>query len=241
MSFHYTYLAFALLLLWFPRGWLRHGKRVTAKPARRFNAAKVERDPYERGVKLLAEAMKSRNWVDFLRGAVGAYGVTSVAIMPPSSVEVAHAPTLCAQGGILLVAVLIQMVRLEGRFSLFAPIFFVQGIALGVGGPMIGLFAMIGSWALTPVLPGAGAILFVQGAFALILGMLLKPENQPHLLLIATGVTWLPMLASVLLRKRLSASLDKRLKIVPRDAWAEKEADRAAGEDDVKGESSRGA
>jgi hypothetical protein len=227
VSIHYPFLIFSLLLLWFPRGWLRHGWRVTPKPARRINQAKVERDPYERGVKLVTEATKSRNWVDLFRSAVGAYGVTAVAITPPAETVLAHTPTVSLQAAILCVAVFIQMVRLEGRFSLFAPIFFVQGIAFGVGGPLVGFLAMIGCWALSPVLPGPGAVLFVQGALALAIGLLLHPKEEPHLLLVTAGVTWIPVLLSVLFQKRLSASLDKRLKIIPRGAWADKDEDNA--------------
>lgn len=221
MSVHYPFLLFALLLLWFPRAWLRHGLRVTPKPPRRVNQAKEERDPHERGVRPLAEAMKSRNWVDLLRAAVGAYGVTAVAFSAPG-LPGTHVPTLVCQGGILLVAVLIQMIRIEGRLSFFAPIFFLQGMAFGVCGGLVGMLAMLGSWALTPVLPGAGAVLFVQGGLTLSLGLLLQ-RCEPKLLMVLTAVTWLPVLLSILLRKRLSASFDKRMKVVPRGAWAERE------------------
>lgn len=221
MSVHYPYLVFALLLLWFPRAWLRHGIRVTPKPPRKVNQAKEERDPHERGVKVLSEATKSRNWVDLLRAAVGAYGVSEV-VFTVSGLPGTHIPTLVCQGAILLVAVLIQTVRLEGRLSFFAPIFFIQGLAIGVGGGLVGLLAMLGSWALTPILPGAGAVLFVQGGLALSLGLLLQ-SCEPRLLMVVTGVTWLPVLLSILLRKRLSASFDKRLKVIPRGAWAERE------------------
>jgi hypothetical protein len=231
VSINYTFLFFSLLLLWFPRGWLRHGWRVTPKPPRRINEAKVERDPYERSVKLATEATKSRNWVDLFRSVVGTYGVMAMAITPPANTTLAHTPTVSLQAAILGVAVFIQMVRLEGRFSLFAPIFFLQGIAFGAGGPMVGFFAMIGCWALSPVLPGPGAVLFVQGALALALGLLLHSNEEPLPFLIIACVTWVPVLLSVLFQKRLSASLDKRLKIVPRGAWSEKdEADESEGE-----------
>lgn len=222
MSVHYPFLVFALLLLWFPRAWLRHGLRVTPKPPRKVNQAKEERDPHERGVKPLVEATKSRNWVDFLRAAVGAYGVTTVAFTAPG-LHGTDIPTLVCQGAIVGLAVLIQMVRLEGRLSLFAPIFFAQGMTFGVCGGLVGLLAMLGSWALTPVLPGAGAVLFVQGGLTLSLGLLLQ-RVEPKLLMVLTGAIWLPVLLSVLMRKRLSASFDKRLKIVSRGAWTERES-----------------
>lgn len=224
MTVHYLFLAFALLLLWFPRNWLRHGARVTSpKASRGAGAAKPERDPHDRTVKPLTEAGKSRNWVDLLRGMVGAYGVTAVAILPPDNVAGAHAATVSLQTGVLVAGLLFQMLRLEGRLSLFAPIFYLQGLTFGVAGGLVGVLAMVGSWALSPVLPGAGALLFIQGGLALILGLLMQ-NTEPTLLMAVTGVIWLPVLASVLLRKRLSASFDKRVKVVSRSSGETREA-----------------
>jgi hypothetical protein len=213
------FLTFALLLLWFPRGWLRHGARVTSSRALRSAevAARVERDPHDRSVKPLAEAAKSRNWVDLFRGVVGAYGITAVAILPPVGLVGVHGPTVALQGVVMVAGVCFQMLRLEGRLSLFAPVFYLQGVTFGVAGLQVGLLAMVGSWALSPVLPGAGAILFVQGGLALSLGLMMQ-SAEPTLLMVTTGVVWLPVLGSVLLRKRLSASLDKRVKMVSRGA-----------------------
>jgi len=187
-------------------------------------------------VKLVVEATKSRNWVDLFRGAVGAYGVTSASFTPSADGSGLDALAIWVQAAILVVAVFIQMVRLEGRFSLFAPIFFLQGIAFGVGGPLVGVLAMIGCWGLSPVLPSAAAVLFVQGGLVLSLGFLLHPERTPHFLLINAGVTWMPVLIAVLLQKRLSASLDKRLKVVPRGAWSDKDEDDADGDNDARRE-----
>jgi hypothetical protein len=73
---YYVYLALAIALLCFPRGWLRFGVRVTPKPARKVNQHKVERDPYDRSPKPLQEMAKSRNWVDFFRAAAGGGGTS---------------------------------------------------------------------------------------------------------------------------------------------------------------------
>lgn len=233
MTVHYAFLALALLLLWFPRNWLRHGLRVLSGPSRRSSRAaradeELTRDPHDRGVKPLAEAGKSRNWIDLMRAGVGAYGVTMVALRPPVGSEQPDVMTIACQGAVLAIATLVQMVRLEGRVSLFAPIFFLQGMTLGVAGWLVGALAMIGTWALSPVLPGAGAMLFVQGGVALSLGLLLQsPSTEPVLLMVLTGVIWMPVLASVLLRKRISAAFDKRVKTVSRGR-GERERDPAA-------------
>lgn len=222
MLVHYPFLVFALVLLWFPRSWLRYGMRVTPRPPRRVNQAKQERDPFERGVKPFKEGAKSRNWVDLLRTAVGSYALTTMAFTAPG-LPGTHAPTLVAQGAILVFAVLFQMIRIEGRLSFFAPIFFLQGMTFGICGGLVGGLTMLGSWALSPVLPGAGALLFVQGGLALILGLLLQVV-EPKILMILAGATWLPVVLSVLMRKRLSASFDKRLKVISREEQAAREA-----------------
>ncbi len=213
----YVYLAIALVLLCFPRGWMRFGMRVTPKPPRKVNQHKVERDPYDRAPKPLQEMAKSRNWVDFFRAAVGGYAVMLVAA------QWTRVPDAAPTGWVLTVAgltwgigALVQMVRWEGRLGLFAPVFFLQGLGVGVMGSVIGFIAMFGAWALSPVLPGFGALLFVQGGFTLCLALLIK-DAQPVTGMVLTGVIWMPVLISVLLKKRLTGSFDKKFKVVPRD------------------------
>ena len=193
---------------------------MTPKPPRKYNQAKVERDPHDQSVKPLVEAAKLRNWVDLFRALVGAAVLFYVARENSGGGSTVTDDLLAAVVGVLVVAVIAQMIRLQGRLGLFAPIFFLQGMNLGINGAVVGLIAMLGTWALTPVLPSAGALLFVQGAVTLILCFLLSEAN-PALGMIVAGVTWLPMVVSVLMRKRLSAAFDKKLKIVPRDARAD--------------------
>lgn len=216
----YALLFFSLLLLWFPRNWLRFGVRVTPKPPRKYNQTKVERDPHDQAVKPLVEAVKSRNWLDFFRAMIGGYGVLSVAERQAAG-GLETSPTLLAwAAGALMLGVVVQMIRMQGRLSLFAPIFFLQGLTFGAAGGVIGAITMLGSWALSPVLPSAGALLFVQGAATLCLSLLLR-DADPVLGMVMTGVIWMPVLVSVLLRKRLAGAFDKKLKIIPRDARAD--------------------
>lgn len=211
----YVFLALGLLLIWFPRNWLRFGVRVSPKPPRKYNQTKVERDPYDLSVSPVVEGVKSRNWLDFFRAMIGSWVVLGVAAERGGGMA-SGSTTLTLAASALGVAGLIQMVRVEGRLSLFAPIFFLQGMNFGMNGGIIGAITMIGAWALSPVLPSAGALLFVQGAATLCLGLLLR-NAEPVLGMIMAGLTWVPVLISVLLRKRLAASFDKKLKIVPRD------------------------
>ena len=220
MAVHLPILVFALLLLVFPRNWLRHGPRIGGRAARRHAGETApERDTNERGLKPLVEAGKWRNWIDFGRGAVGGLALTGAAIVAPDSPKAGDWVTLTLHGVVFGAAAVVQMLRIEGRLALFAPIYFLQGLTFGVAGWFVGLVAMLGSWALTPVLPGPGALLFVQGAVALSLGLLLG-NTAPNVLMVLAGVVWLPMLASVLMHRRLSASFDKRVKRVPRERRA---------------------
>lgn len=209
-------LTLALFLLFFPRNWLRLGKRVTAKPLRKYNQTKVERDPYDQTMHPLVEAAKSRNWVDFFRALIGVAVVAHVAEQHGGGLGQSSA-ALPWVALALALAVIAQMIRLEGRLSLFAPIFYLQGLTIGLAGGVIGLFTMLVTWALTPVLPSPGALLFVQGAATLCLTLLLSDTDVAPGILLA-GLAWLPMLISVLLRRRLAAVFDKRQKIIPRDA-----------------------
>ena len=215
----YVFLALGVFLIWFPRNWLRFGKRVTPKPPRKYNQVKTERDPHDRSVSPVVEAVKSRNWLDWFRAMVGSWVLFIVADDYAKGAAL-NTTALTVAGGVLGVGVFIQMIRLEGRLSLFAPIFFLQGMNFGVNGLVIGAIAMLGAWALSPVLPSAGALLFVQGASTLCLGLLLR-DAEPVLAMIVAGLTWIPPLVSVLLRKRLAASFDKKLKIMPREARAD--------------------
>jgi hypothetical protein len=212
----YVLLALALLLLWFPRNWLRLGMRVTPKPPRKYNQSKVERDPHDQSVKPAVEVLKSRNWLDLFRGLVGGVALMSVIERHTDVADDATIRLACVLTALIL-SVISQMIRLEGRLTLFAPIFFLQGLTFGVTGGVVGLIVMCGTWALSPVLPSAGAMLFVQGAVALCLSMLIKTAD-PVLGMAMAGVTWVPVIVSVLLQKRLAATFDKKLKIVPRDA-----------------------
>ncbi len=158
--------------------------------------------------------MKPRNWIDFVRAAAGAYALTKVALVPAGE---GREWFWASAGAVLFVSVLVQMLRWEGRLGLFAPVFFLQGLCFGVAGGLVGILTMAGSWGLSPVLPGPGAFIFVQGAIALSLGLVFERADPP-LLFVLSGVIWLPMVTSVLLHKRLSASFDKRVKVVTRES-----------------------
>jgi hypothetical protein len=212
VTVHYPFLAVALVLLFLPRTWLRFGPRVGGTISRRAtDVAKALRDSEEPGLKVGIEAAKGRNWVDFGRAVAGGCALTFAAFGLPEPGERTHWTVLAAQGVLLGCAVIVQMVRVDGKVAFFAPIFFLQGLTFGVGGWLMGLLAMFGTWGLAPVIPGAGMLLFVHGLFVLVLGYLMR-NMEATMLFILVGLVWLPVLTSLLAKKRLSVAFDRRQK-----------------------------
>lgn len=197
-----------------PRNWLRFGARLGSATTR-GGGTPSERDPFDRTVKVLVEVTKARNWIDFVRGALGAFVVFYVADEQAEAAGPMEPWRLTAIGVVVL-GILAQMLRLEGRLALFAPIFFLQGVAVGVLGPVTGLIAMVGVWAFSPLLPNPAAVLLAQGAGVLALGIVLGADTPPTVVVVA-ALMWLPSLVGLLMRRRLAASFDKRVKIVSRE------------------------
>lgn len=210
MTVSIPYLFFALVLLWLPRQWLRAGGHV--KPSRRrFRSAirdsnpRNQRQPDDRAIWLREELVKGRNYFDLLRGSIGSWSVMNFCFsLPP----VAGAPSsgrwalLGLQAGIFVVAVLIQMIRWSGRISLFAPIFFLMGLTVGVCSWQVALFAAVLVWALNGALPNPEAFLFVQtialaGFSALFLGTITV------MTLLGAALVFLPVVVSLLTKEQL--------------------------------------
>src|SRR5690606_15315473 len=73
---HWPYLIVAAIMLWFPRQWLRMGKRLFRR--RRRHKDKLEqfaenrtRDPEDKSVRLGLEIRTKRNWMDLGRVVAG--------------------------------------------------------------------------------------------------------------------------------------------------------------------------
>ena len=204
------YLFFALVLLWLPRQWLRAGGHVIPS-RRRFRSAirdsspHRQRQPDDRSIWLREELVKGRNYFDLLRGSIGSWAVMNFCFsLPP----VADAPSpdrwtlLALQAGIFVVAVLIQMIRWYAKISLFAPIFFLMGLTVGVCGWQVALFATVLVWALNGALPNPEAFLFVQaialaGFSALFLGTITA------MTLLGAALVFLPVVVSLLTKEQL--------------------------------------
>src|SRR5437762_2120354 len=77
MEFNWPYLLVGLVLLWFPRQWMRLGKLI-GRPRRRSPRAEepwLRREPGDPQLSFRAEFAKARNYFDLLRGIAGGLAI----------------------------------------------------------------------------------------------------------------------------------------------------------------------
>jgi hypothetical protein len=205
---HWAYLAVVLLLLWFPRQWLRTGKKLFKK-RRQHPGDKVvqfgnERavDPDDKSLKLGKEFKSPRNYVDFLRAAAGGWGLVQFAFEAHSSDS--RLGVLLLQGLILLVATLIQTLRRNEKILYFAPVFFGAGLAIGFCGPVPGLFGFLLVLLVNPAIPNPRWFLTAQAAAILVFGLYYSNfANGAAAVGITAGLIALPVLCSLLSKRPL--------------------------------------
>lgn len=204
MIVHPWPLLFALVLLWLPRRWLRVGDRLLKRPeTRRRDGAPAPRDHDDSSLKIKEEAGKPRNWLDLIRAAAGSFILQHECFDQASDGSPGAAAWIfILQAAICVVAVLIQMVRLESRLSFSAPIFFIGGLGIGILGWLSGLFAWVAIWVLNFVLPGPSLFLFVFSTLLAGFGVLFSagPSRDTAL---AAGLAWLPVVFSLVTKRRL--------------------------------------
>ncbi len=224
VTFDCLYLGLGLALLWFPRQWLRVGFLGRARGSRKRKnwAPNRDREPGDVSVRFGEEFSKARNWVDFFRAftggaAVGGLfpGVVAFATADPKPTKETIQLLFILKVVVFLTGLLIQMLRWEGRLTLFAPLFYVQGLAFGLlTNVPAALLAVIGVWALNAVLPSAAIFLVVFGFLELCLGFMFKaPNARPKDILLAAALSVLPVLISILFKRHL-AQFTKRTKII---------------------------
>ena len=214
-----VFLAIGLVLLWTPRSWLRLGKpNKTRKRTAVTGGPRRDRLPGDHSLWIEEEFMRGRNWLDFGRAMAGSMAV--VTIVPVLLTELVAAPGISmtnvafiTQAVILLTAVVIQMLRVEERFMLYPPIFFVQGLALAVVGWKAAIIGFVSIWAINLVLPNPGLFLAVYAAGITVLGVFFGSGMKPTLLMAILAAT-APMVA-VLSRRRL-VQFRKKTKIASR-------------------------
>jgi hypothetical protein len=206
-------LPLAVLLLWFPRQWLRFGKKLNLTRPRRRRSEKEVRDAEDISVKLKDEFRKVRNWVDLVRAAVGSIGLCMVCFrVAPDAPRNVAINIFLIQAAVLAIGVLIQTVRVQPRLTLVAPLFFALGLSFGLVGWPAALLACVAIWALNLVLPSAGYFLFFFAGLEVSFGFLLGWAARPDMIL-AAGLTVAPVLLSAVTNRRL-VQLSKKTRAV---------------------------
>ncbi|MDB6115540.1 MAG: hypothetical protein JWQ62_2485 [Lacunisphaera sp.] len=202
LAINWPYLLIAAALLWFPRQWLRTGKTVLRKRRKPDGALERlagvgARDPEDRSVQPSREFANFRNYVDLFRALAGGYCLTQFAF--PAAGEGAADTAFIVEALVLLVAVMIQTVRFDGRLSFYAAIFFFMGLNVGASAHYSSLFAFALVLAINPIIPNPRMFLTTYGLLMLPFGILLGTDLR--LLAVGAGLVLLPPLLSLLTKR----------------------------------------
>ena len=208
MNVNYWILPFALLLLYFPRQWLRVSDKVSNRSPRVNISSRqldLNQDVKSNSLRLITLFSKARNWIDLARAATGVlalnYACFSVELGEAKSSAYKIFALKCA---LLVLAVLIQTIRPKSRVRLVAPIFFILGLSFGLINWLPALFAFVAVWTCnraipsSKILPSPGVFLFTFAGFELCFGLLLARGRLDYLLLIAALAILPPLLSGML-------------------------------------------
>ncbi len=171
LEIHWPYLLVGLLLLCYPRQWMRYGKWRRKRRKERETADRFAQDgavdPSDKSVRLGRELRTLRNHLDFFRALVGTYALWEASFT--------HAPAdkwavFAVKAGLTLAAVVVQTTRWRERITFFAAIFFFAGMSIGMGNYVSGSLAFLLVCTLNPVIPN-------PRVFVVAFGLLLLPFN----------------------------------------------------------------
>lgn len=227
MTIDYYLLATGLVLLFFPRQWLRAGRKATRKLRwlRRSRSRQKDptqiREPGDIRLRFGEEFTKPRNYIDFLRALGGGlvilgdkdWAIASCFQRPLDFVlqEGEIDVLLYVRMLILLVAVMIQFIRFEQKFSYYAPIFFLGGLGFAMCGFSAGFFAFVVAWMLNSAAPlTPTGFLSAYALLIFMLGLIFRGLSD-NFALFAGIVSFLPVLVSLLARRSL-AMFNKKAK-----------------------------
>lgn len=205
-------LLLALLLLWFPRRWLRLGtvlNRRRKRPSERIQDPWNMREPGDPRVDFRTEFTKFRNYVDLVRAAAGGLCVMG-GLRVDACLQVAAGAKsgqimelLAIKSLLLLVALLIQTLRWEQhRITFYPPIFFLAGLSVPLCSPWGALFAFILIWSVNPLLANAQAFLSVYALLLALFGNYFSGLGDKSVILAAV-LCFLPVLLSLMAQRPL--------------------------------------
>jgi hypothetical protein len=219
-------LLLAVLLLFFPRQWMRLGLAFLKRRRRREDHAPspVEpwkaREPGDPRVSFAMEFVKLRNYIDLLRGAAGSLALSGGMSIPPSISLVPDAPrtvlwqTIIIRSLIMLVGLLIQTLRYErNKVTFYPPIFYLAGVSVGLCDIRGAAFAFALIWAVNPALPNAQGFLTVYAIMLVVFGHLFAGGGDLSAAY-AGMLTFLPVLLSLLSNRPLTVFTRKATRTV---------------------------
>lgn len=205
MVLNLPFLLLGIVLLWFPRRWMRFGVVLGRRKrrSRRGDEPWIRREPGDPRVNFWREIHKPRNYFDFFRAAAGGLAIVGgdhISPRLPLSEGGGDFSTLLLLAAMLtlLVGILIQVYRNEnGRMAFFAPIFYLAGLSVCLVGTWGAVFAFALIWAVNPVFGNPQAFLAVYGVVVAAFGLVLRdvPIERP---ITALSFFLLPVLLSLM-------------------------------------------
>jgi hypothetical protein len=197
-------LPIAVVLLWFPRQWLRLGVKVIPLSPRHAPTDKDLRDARDISLRLRDELVKPRNWIDFSRAVTGSIGICFVCFdVQPDAPRNTGDLIFGIQCVVLLTAVAIQTIRFQHRLTLVAPVFFILGLSFGLLGWQAAVFACVTIWVLNLLIPSPGFFLMVFAALEVLFSRLLAGGVPAKLVLLAAVIATGPVIFSAMTNRRL--------------------------------------
>lgn len=214
MTIHFPFLILALVLLWFPRTWMRRvpalfKRRRRSKGSERIMEPWKDREPGDPKVNAKVELTKLRNYIDLARALAGGIllwgglGWGAALGVAEGSAGSASLQVFGAQCVISTIAVIVQAVRYEKvRLSFFPPIFFLAGLSVAVCGYKVAVFSFVMVWAINSGLGNAQAFLTVYAGALMAFGAVFLSFTSLRVIL-ASGLTFLPVLLSLMAKRPL--------------------------------------
>lgn len=206
-----------------PRHWLRGGRQAARKLGLRRRSTKRDfvriRESGDNRVNAREEFSKARNYVDFLRALTGGLLLIGNPDLGVSSCFAGTEEIVTTQDGsfvfeiqiiILAIGVVRQFVRMEGRVTFFAPLFYFAGLAIALCGVGAGFFAFLLVWTLNSAIPVPPVgFLSVYTLFLWLLGMLFQGLGNSYVYVSAI-LSVLPVVVSLMARRSLALFAKKQ-------------------------------
>jgi hypothetical protein len=211
----FTTLLIALGLLYVPRQWLRWGKQVIKSERKSRGGDRDDadltrnREMGDPAVVFGTEFTKIRNYVDLLRGMAGSAVIVGTPYTTSCFALVAEAPpnagkiVLGLKCGILLGAMLVQLIRIDRKITLFAPIFFLSGVSVGLCGAPAAGFAFALIWTINLSLPNPTVFLGVHAVLLVLFSVLFNEPNNVVLTAAGFLCLFVPVLISMMSQRPL--------------------------------------